>query len=195
MLSVITTYNNIVGLHGLLFTSQYGFNQGMKEFEQAGYNATISKLSNNIIGMNVVDMLNKKRIASGVYFNVLSYLMLLKRKRIGAVKARGCANGRSQRKFILKDESSSPTVSTYVLFISCTMNATEGRQVVTCNIPRAFLQVDWPKDNDCYLKFEGLMVKMICEIDPSYEKYVLTNKTTSKKNCMGISPRQFMGYC
>ena len=29
------------------------------------------------------------------------------------------------------------------------------------------------------------MVKMICEIDPSYEKYVLTNKTTGKKRLYG----------
>ena len=41
ILSAITTYNNIDGLHGLRSTPQYGFNQGMKEFEQAGYNATI----------------------------------------------------------------------------------------------------------------------------------------------------------
>ena len=52
---------------------------------------------------------------------------------------------------------------------------------MTCDIPGAFLQADWPEDNNCYLKFEGLMVKMICEIGPSYKKYVLTNNTTGKK--------------
>ena len=56
---------------------------------------------------------------------------------------------------------------------------------MTCNIPGAFLQANWPEDNDCYLKFEGLMVKMICEIDPNYEKYVLTSKTTGKKRLYG----------
>ena len=52
MYSVITMYNNINGLHGLRSTfyilhstPQYGFNQGMKEFEQAGYNTTASELS------------------------------------------------------------------------------------------------------------------------------------------------------
>ena len=52
---------------------------------------------------------------------------------------------------------------------------------MTCKIPGAFLQADWPKDNDCYLKVEGLMVKMICDIDPNYLKYVLTNKRTGKQ--------------
>ena len=68
--------------------------------------------------------------------------MVLKRKRTSAVKARGCAGGRPQQEFISKDESSSPTVSTLALFISCAMDAMEGRQVVTCDIPGAFLQAD-----------------------------------------------------
>ena len=105
--------------------------------------------------MNTVDMLGKTRITSDVYVNALSYLMFLKRKRTGAVKARGCADGRSQREFISKEESSFPTVSTYALFITCTMDAMEGRQVLTCDILGYFLQADWPEDNDCYLKFEN----------------------------------------
>ena len=110
MLSAITTYNNIDGLHGLRSTPQYGFNRGMKEFGQEGYNATISELSDNLIGMDAVDMLDKSRVTSDVYANALSYLMFLKRNRTTAVKARGCADGRLQREFILKDESSSLTV-------------------------------------------------------------------------------------
>ena len=51
----------------------------MKEFEQAGYNATVSELSSNLIGMDAVDMLDKTQITSDVYVNALSYLMFLKR--------------------------------------------------------------------------------------------------------------------
>ena len=73
------------------------------------------------------------------------------------------------------------------------MNAMEVRQVVMCNMPGVFLQADWPEDNDCYLKFEGRMVNMICKIDPSYEKYVLTNKKTGKKKLYGKLTRVFYG--
>jgi hypothetical protein len=48
------------------------------------------------------------------------------------------------------------------------MDAIERRKVATCDIPGAFLQADWPTDRDCYLKFEGAMVSMICDIDPKY---------------------------
>ena len=76
--------------------------------------------------------------------------MFLKRKRTSDIKARGCADEQPQREFISKEESSSPTVSTYSLFIYCAMDAMEGRQVVMYDIPGAFLQADWPEDNDCY---------------------------------------------
>ena len=133
----------------------------------------------------VVYMLDKSRITitNDMYMNALSYLMFLKRKRTRVVKARGYADGRPQQhKFIWKRKPSFLIVSTYTLFISCAMDNMEGRQVVTCNIPRAFLQAGWPKDNDWYLKFEGLMVDMICDIDPSYKTFILiNNKSVEKK--------------
>ena len=116
VLSTITTYNNIDGLHGLRSTPQYGFNSGMKEFGQAGYNATMSELSNNLMSMDAVEMLDKSHITSDVFLNALSYLMFLKRKRSNIVKARVCADRQPQQEFILKKESSSPIVSTYALF-------------------------------------------------------------------------------
>ena len=127
MLSVIATYSNVDGLHGLRSTPQYGFNIGISKFGKAGYDATVSELSNNLIGINAVKMLNKKQITSDVCINVLSYLMFLKRKRTSDIKARGSADGRPQREFISKKESSLPTVSTYTLFISCAMDSMEWR--------------------------------------------------------------------
>ena len=54
------------------------------------------------------------------------------------------------------------------------MDAMKGRNVVTYTKPGAFLQADCTEYNDCYLKFEGLMVEIISEIDPSYDTYVPT---------------------
>ena len=94
--------------------------------------------------------------------------MFLKRKRSGKMKGRGCANGRPQQEYITKEESSSPTVSLYALMGSCLMYALDGRKVIIVDIPGAFLQGDWPQDeHPGYIIFEGIMVNMICEIDPS----------------------------
>ena len=88
--------------------------------------STVSELSNHLIDMDAMDMLDKTQITSDVHVNVLSYLMFLNRKRTSAVKAKGCVDGRPQQEFISKDESNSPTVSTYMLCISYAMDAMEG---------------------------------------------------------------------
>ena len=78
--------------------------------------------------------------------------MFLKRKRFRKIKARGCADGRPQREYITKLESSSPCMKTYALFISCLVDAFERRKVVIADIPGAFLSADWPADApDCWI--------------------------------------------
>ena len=149
-------------------------------FGVAGYEATKVELDENLIGRDVVQMLPQKEVTSDIRKTALSYLMFLKRKRNGKVKARGCADGRPQREYITKEESSSPTVSLYALMSSCVMDAIEGRKVITCDIPGAFLQADWPDNRDCYIKFTGVMVDMICEINPEYEKNVIITKKGKK---------------
>ena len=67
-----------------------------------------------------------------------------------------------------------PTVSIYALFASCAINAIEKREVVTCDITGAFLQSDWPSNKPTYLKFDGIMVKMLLEIDHTLKEHVIT---------------------
>ena len=89
--------------------------------------------------MNAVDMLDTKQITKDLCINTLTYLIFLKRMRTDDVKARGCANSRPQCEYISKEESISPTVSIYALFISCPMDAIEEHNVVPCDITGSFL--------------------------------------------------------
>jgi hypothetical protein len=177
VLNTISSYGNIEASKS---TPQYGFNRGLKEFGTLGYEATVKELDDNLLGMGAVKMLEPSEVNKNIRYEALNYLMFLKRKRCGKIKARGCADGRPQREYISKDESSSPTVSIYALMTSCLMDAIEGRKVATCDIPGAFLQADWPADRDCYLKFEGAMVSMICDIDPKYKKNIVYGKNGKK---------------
>ena len=175
-MSVIKGYGN---LEATLSTPQYGFRKGLTVFGGPGYDATVKELDENLIGRDVIQMLDPKLVTYDMFQMSLSYLMFLKRKRCGKIKARGCADGRSQRGYITKDESSSPTVKTQALMCSCLIDAIERRCVVVGDIPGAFLQADYPQEDgkECYLKFEGVMVNMICEIRPEYKK--LIKETTS----------------
>jgi hypothetical protein len=110
VLNTITSYSNIEASKS---TPQYGFNRGLKESGELGYAATVKELDDNLLGMGAVKMLKPSELSKNIRFEALNYLMFLKRKRCGKIKARGCADSRPQRVYISKDESSSPTVSIY----------------------------------------------------------------------------------
>ena len=57
--------------------------------------------------------------------NALKYLMFLKEKRCGKIKARGCANGRKQHLYKTKEETSSPMISIESLFLTCVIDVME----------------------------------------------------------------------
>jgi hypothetical protein len=176
-MSVISGYGN---LEATLSTPQYGFQKGLKLFGEGGYKATIKELDANLIGRNVIDMLTPDGITRDIFQISLGYLMFLKRKRCGKIKARGCADGRPQREYITKDQSSSPTVANNALFATCLVDAIEKRAVAICDIPGAFLQADWPQDEPCYIRFEGIMVDMICQIEPKYVKCIKYGRNKRK---------------
>ena len=118
------------------------FQKGTKVFKDERYKATVKELSKNLIGKNVIDMLPGNSVTSDMMKMSLSYLMFLKRKRSLDVKARGYADGRPQREYITKIESSSPCVKTHALFLSCIVDLFEIRCVVIADIPAAFLSAD-----------------------------------------------------
>jgi hypothetical protein len=132
VLNTISSYSNIEASKSI---PQYGFNRGLKEFGTPGYEATVKELDDNLLGMGAVKMLKPSEVNKNIWYEALNYLMFLKRKRCGKIKARSCADGRPQREYISKDESSSPTVSIYALMTSCLMDDIEGRKVATCDIP------------------------------------------------------------
>ena len=62
------------------------------------------------------------------------------------------------------------------------INAMDGRKVITVNIPGAFLQGDWSQDeHPGYIMLKGIMVDMICEIDPSYHDKIISSKDRKQK--------------
>jgi hypothetical protein len=96
----------------------------------------------------------------------LRHLMFLTKKRCGRIKARGCADGRKQRETTRKGDASAPTVSIEAVMLSATIDAMEGRDVATVDIPAAFMQAD--TDEVVHVKFEGEMAEMLVKLDPNY---------------------------
>lgn len=115
-------------------------------------------------GRRAQDLTKNQKIAA------LKYLMFLKQKRCGRIKGRGCADGRKQRLYKSKEETSSPTMTIEALFLTCIVDAMERRCVVTCDIPGAFMQTDI--DESVHVKMEGELATLLVKIEPSYKQFL-----------------------
>ena len=76
------------------------------------------------------------------------------------------------------DEVTSPTISMEGTLLTTVIEAQEGQDIATCNIPNAFVQTHVEeKDKDgnlSIMKIMGVCVDILCEIDPIYRDYMVT---------------------
>ena len=159
-------------VNGMLMSQQYHINKGLKVFGEKGREAVRSEMK-QLDELEVVKPRNWSELSEGEKRNALPYLMFLTEKRDESIKARGCADGSKQK--MDKSDISAPVVSTDALFITLVIDAEEGRDVATVDIPGAFLQTD--AKPGVILKFTGAMVDILCQINPKlYQPYVTTEK-------------------
>jgi hypothetical protein len=163
-------YQAHVILQSIIFTHQYNLKQGIQKFGDNGEAALLVELQ-QLYDRSVMDPINKYNLLAEERKGALRYLMFLKEKRCGTIKGRGCADGWKQRDYMTEQETSSPTVATEALLLSCVIDAVEERDVATCDIPGAFMQLDMK--GKVVMKLEGVMAEVIIKIDSKkYTKYV-----------------------
>lgn len=173
----IEQYNNI---EASLVTPQYGVKRGLEIFGEKGAEAVLKELK-QLHDLSVVSPVHPRDMTKEEIKRALPYLMFLKRKRCGKIKGRGCADGRSQRDFISREEASSPTASIYAIMLTCVIDAIEGRYVATTDIPGAFLQTDMPEDETVHIRISGAMAELMAKIDPDlYNQYIISRKRGTK---------------
>jgi hypothetical protein len=140
-------------LAGIAMT-QHSVKKGLKAFQDDGTQALFKELR-QLHDWHVVEPKGLDEITRQQRHNALRYLIFLKKKRCGTIKARGCANGRKQRECTSKEETSSPTVAIEALMSSCVIDAKDGCDVATANIPGAFMQTDMV--DTVHIVLEGTM--------------------------------------
>ena len=97
----------------------------------------------------------------------MNSLIFLTEKRDGTIKARACANGSTQRAYIDKHDAASPTVSTEALLTTAVIDAKQNRDVITLDIPNAFVQTPMPKSQQrVIMRINGLVVEYLDELFP-----------------------------
>ena len=172
--TAIAKYHNI---DASLVTRQYGVEAGLKIFGTLGVEAVLTELK-QLHDREVISPVRIRDMTEEEIKKALPYLVFLKQKQCGKVKGRGCADGRSQREFISKEDSYSPTVLLHALMLSCLINKIEGCDVATADIPGALLQTPMPEGEVVHFKLDGPMVDILGRIDPKlYNPYTVVTKS------------------
>lgn len=155
------------------FAQTYSLNKGLKVFKERGHAAAkkeMRQLHDRVvwepIAVSELTTLERKR--------ALESLIFLNEKRDGTVKARTCANGSTQRSYIGKEDATSPTVMLESIMLTATIDAKQGRDVMTADIPNAFVQTDIDLDGErIIMKIRGALVDMLVDIAPdAYAEFV-----------------------
>ena len=146
-----------------LATPQMPIHRGLKLFGSEGISAVKAELQQ----LHDLKVMEAKPLTITQKREALGYLMFLKRKHNGKIKARGCADGRPQRAYIPQEDARAPTVSTEAVFMTAVIDAMENRTVAVVDIPGAFMQADM--DPGVYMRIDGAMAELLMEID--YDMY------------------------
>ena len=155
--------------HYGFLTEQMSTKKGLRQFGQKGTDALMKELQ-QLNDRRVMHPCDATTLSRSEKYSALKYLMSLKEKRCGKVKGQGCADGRKQRLYKSKEETSSPTIWVESLFLSSMIDTKEDRKVITCDIPGAFMQANI--DEQLFLKFNGDLVELLIQVDPTYQPYV-----------------------
>ena len=163
-------------VHGVQHVITYSLKKGLQKFGEAGKAAALKEMKqlHDRVCFTPIDV---KTLTESERRKAVESLIFLTEKKDGTVKARQCANGKPQRQWMNKEESSSPTVSTESTFLTGVIEAEERRDIATCDIPNAFIQTEMErkdKNGDrTVMKIRGALVDILCELDPTYTRYVV----------------------
>ena len=153
---------------GDMFLTTYSFKKGIQKFKQAGFDSATEEM-HQLHDRECWDVIDPKGLKETESKKALESLIFLVEKKSGVIKSRHCANGSKQRNWMDDGEVSSPTVLTESVMLTAILEAKEGRDVATVDIPNAFIQTEveeTDQDGDrIIMKIRADMVDLLLAID------------------------------
>ena len=167
---LIGDLNSTMSIKGLSFAQQYLLKQGLKKFEKRGEEAARKELD-QLCKRNCFMPVGVKELTPSERKRAQSSLMFLNEKRDGTVKGRLVYDGRRTRDWLTREEAMSPTAALESIFLTAVIEAKEERDIMTCDIPNAFIQAEMPSIKDgqerVIMKITGVLVGLLTEINPN----------------------------
>ena len=154
------------------FVQTYSLKAGIKKFGARGEDAAMTEMG-QLHERECFKPRDASKLTKEEKRKALESLIFLTEKRDGRIKGRTCANGSKQREWMSKEDTSSPTVSLQSVFITCGIEAKEGREVAIVDIPNAFVQTPHTGEK-VLMKVRGQLALILVKICPElYKEYLV----------------------
>ena len=165
--------------NGLQFIQQFYLNKGLKIFGDRGV-AGVDKelkqlLKRQCFRPELVKNLSQRQLA-----RAQEAMMLLAEKDITKeVKGRLVFRGDGTREWLSREDTASPTASLEGIELTLTVDAYEQRDMMSMDVPNAFIQTFMPEpkkddgEEEVVMKITGALVNILIDLDPEMRKYVV----------------------
>ena len=155
------------------FIQTYSLKRGLKHFGKKGKQA-VNKEMLQLHNRKTFAPIHVHKLSKREKARAMESLIFLAEKRDKSVKARTCANGSTQRTYILREEAASPTAATESVMITGVVEAKQQRYLITLDTPNAFVQTPVPQGKEkIIMKIRGVLVDILMELCPGvYNEYV-----------------------
>ena len=150
--------------------TQMSAKKGIEKHGQLAVNAILKEYT-QLNDLDVFKGVHKTDLTPDQLKKVLRMITVIKEKRCGNLKGRACANGRPQRAYIPKEDTSSPTVALESLILSLIIDGHEGRDVATADVAGAYLH--GIMDDFVVVKLFGEEVDIMQKVDPKYKEFMI----------------------
>ena len=149
-------------VHGASYMQQYLLNKGLKVFGEEGKKAATLE-AEQMIKRNCFEPIHVHELTAEERMRAQVALMFLTEKRSGEKKGRMVYNGKPTRDWLSREEASSPTVTQEGVSLTASIDAHEERDVMTNDIPNAFIQTFMPPPENgqqrVIMKIEGPLLE------------------------------------
>ena len=158
---------------GVVLAEQYSINKGIRLFGDRARESVKKELRQLHDYVTYVPV-HPEELTKEQKQQALASLIFITEKRCGKIKTRACVNGSTQRDYIPKEATASPTVMNDSVQITSAIDAHENRVVVSCDIPGAFLHAEL--DEEVFMMLRGQLADLMVQVDPEvYGPYIRKN--------------------
>ena len=157
---------------GVIMIQTFSLKKGLAHFGKQGEDSVMKELQQHH-DMETYHPVDPKSLTAAQRREAVNSLIFLIQKRTGEVKTRSCADGSKQRRRpgYKKEDNASPTVANEATMLIAAVNAFEGRDMMSIDLPGAFLHT--LNDEEIFMLLKGPLAELMVLVAPKlYRPYV-----------------------